>query len=87
VARGVPERAQTRESTLLSEVRKNSVSNLDEAIIRLERAVARLEIADNDGGRVRREPEQPGLREFADAIAARIDNALARIDLALGGEG
>jgi hypothetical protein len=58
------------------------MSELEEAMTRLDRAVARLDGADGRSGRTERER----LREIAGQIAARIDNTLARIDLALRGE-
>ena len=61
------------------------MSRLEEAMTQLDRAVARLEAA--DGGRAAREAEHRRLRDIAGQIAARVDNALARVDLALRGEG
>jgi hypothetical protein len=68
------------------------MSRLDEALERLERAVARLEAACVGGARIeagRRAPEAEAaqLRVAAGEIAARVDGALARIGRALGGEG
>ena len=59
------------------------MSQLEEAMTQLDRAVARLEAA--DGSRAEREAEHRRLRDIAGQIAARVDNALARIDLALRG--
>jgi hypothetical protein len=50
---------------------------------RLDRAVARIEAASDSG---EREAEHRRLRETLSQIATRVDNALARIDLALRGE-
>jgi len=58
-------------------------SELEEAITRLDRAVARLEGASDSG---EREVEHRRLRETLSQIATRVDNALARIDLVLRGE-
>jgi hypothetical protein len=60
------------------------MSDLDDAIARLERAVARLEAAPCD-----RPPavEAERLRELAAELAARVDAALARIGRALAEEG
>jgi hypothetical protein len=68
------------------------MSRLDEALERLERAVARLEAASVGGagietGRRTPETEVAQLRAFAGEIGARVDGALARIGRALGGEG
>ncbi len=68
------------------------MSRLDEAIERLERAVARLEAASVGGagiktGRRAPEAEIAQLRAAAGEIGARVDGALARIDRVLGGEG
>ena len=67
------------------------MSRLDEALERLERAVARLEAARVGGaGRASRrapEAEAAQLRAAAGEIGARVDGALARIGRALGGEG
>ena len=65
---------------------------LDEALERLERAVARLEAASVGGTGIdisRRAPEAEvaQLRAAAGEIGARVDGALARIGRALGGEG
>jgi hypothetical protein len=59
------------------------MSELEEAMTRLDRAVARLEAASDSG---EREAEHQRLRETLGQIAMRVDNALARIDLALRGE-
>ena len=68
---------------------------LEEAIERLERAVARLETARGMRGRdvalpearvlAEREAENQRLKEIAGRVAARVDNALARIGQVLGG--
>ena len=68
------------------------MSRLDEALDRLERAVARLEAASVGGAGIeasRRAPdaEVAQLRAAAGEIGARVDGALARIGRALGGEG
>jgi len=63
------------------------MSKLDDALAGLEQAVRRLEAAERGLGRTGPQMEQQQLREIATQIAARIDSALARIDLALGGEG
>jgi hypothetical protein len=68
------------------------MSRLDEALERLERAVARLETASVGGagietGRRAPEAEVAQLRAAAGEIGARVDGALARIGRALGGEG
>jgi len=62
------------------------MNRLEEAVTRLDRAVARLEAADGSGGRAEREAEHRRLRDIAGQIVGRVDNALARIDLALRGE-
>jgi hypothetical protein len=59
------------------------MSKLQEAVTRLDRAVARLESA---GSGAERETESQRLREIAAQIVARVDDAVARIDLALKGE-
>jgi hypothetical protein len=62
------------------------MSRLDEALLRLERTVARLEaaaarrLAESDA-------EKRRLREAADEVAARIDAALGKVGRALEGEG
>jgi hypothetical protein len=56
------------------------MSKLEEAVTRLDRAVGRLESA---GNITERKMEYQRLRE----IAARVDDAVAKIDLALKGEG
>jgi hypothetical protein len=66
------------------------VNKLEEALARLERAVARLEAA---AGAERpdirlldaREIDNPELRAVAGKIAVRVDDALARIGRVLGG--
>ena len=64
------------------------MSRVEEAMTQLDRAVARLETADVSGRPAEREAEEHRrLRDIAAQIAARVDNALARIDLALRGEG
>ena len=63
------------------------MSEFDEAIARLERAVARLEAADGGGSRAEREAESRRLREVAGQIAVRVDSALARIGRVLNEEG
>jgi hypothetical protein len=68
------------------------MSRLDEALERLERAVARLEAARVGGAGIeasRRAPEAEAaqLRAAAGEIGTRVDGALARIGRALGGEG
>jgi hypothetical protein len=68
------------------------MSRLDEALERLERAVARLEAASVGGARIETrllapEAEAAQLRAAAGEIGARVDGALARIGRALGGEG
>jgi hypothetical protein len=62
------------------------MSEFDEAIARLERAVARLEAADG-GSRAEREAASRRLREVPGQIAVRVDSALARIGRALNEEG
>jgi hypothetical protein len=66
------------------------MSRLDEALERLERAVAQLEAACGGETRaVRRATEaqgEPTLRVAAGEIAARVDGALARISQVIGGE-
>jgi len=63
------------------------MSEFDEAIARLERAVARVEAAESGGSRAEREAESRRLREVAGQIAARVDSALARIGRVLNEEG
>jgi hypothetical protein len=63
------------------------MSKFDDALARLEQAVTLLEAAERGLRRTGPQMEQQQLREIATQIAARIDGALARIDLALGGEG
>jgi hypothetical protein len=63
------------------------MSKLDNAVARLEHAARRLEAAERNFCRARPETEHRALREIAGQIAARVDNALARIDLALREEG
>ena len=68
------------------------MSRLDEALERLERAVARLEAARVGGAEIEAsrhapEAEAAQLRVAIGEIGARVDGALARIDRALGGEG
>ncbi len=68
------------------------MSRLDEALERLERAVARLETvgvvgAEIEAGRHAPEAEVAQLRVVIGEIGARVDGALARIGRALGGEG
>ena len=64
------------------------MSRVEEAMTQLDRAVARLEATDVSSRRAEREAEEHRrLRDIAGQIAARVDNALARIDLALRGEG
>jgi len=73
------------------------MSRLEEALERLERAVARLEAA-NAAAAAAAEPavalrlaeteaENRRLREAADEIAARVDNALGRVGRVLEGGG
>jgi hypothetical protein len=59
------------------------MSKLEEAVTQLDHAVARLELA---GNITERETEYQRLRELAAQIVARVDDAVARIDLALKGE-
>ena len=67
------------------------MSRLDEALERLERAVARLEAARGGGAAAQRvaapEAEAAQLRAVTGEIGTRVDGALARIGRALGGEG
>jgi hypothetical protein len=69
------------------------VSRLDEALERLDRAVARLEaVCGSSGGEAAQriaaaEAENLSLRTATGEIAARVDGALARVGRALGGEG
>jgi hypothetical protein len=68
------------------------MSRLDEALERLERAVARLEAvrvggAGIEASRHAPEAEAAQLRVVIAEIGARVDGALARIGRALGGEG
>ena len=63
------------------------MSRVEEAMTQLDRAVARLEAADVSSRAEREAEEHRRLRDIAGQIAARVDNALARIDLALRGEG
>jgi hypothetical protein len=63
------------------------MSQLEEAMTQLDRAVARLEAAHSGSGRAELEAEQRRLRNIAAQVAARVEYALARIDLALRGEG
>jgi hypothetical protein len=68
------------------------MSRLGEALLRLERAMARLEAAaagDRGGDETARrlaaaEAENARLRAAAGDIAARVDGALARVGRALG---
>jgi len=53
------------------------MSELTEAIARLEQAVARLEAATDPAGRAARDRE---IAEVAAALAGRIDAAVARLD-------
>ena len=62
------------------------MNRLEEAVTQLDRAVARLEAADGGSRRAEREAEHRRRRDIAGQIAGRVDNALARIDLALRGE-
>ena len=57
------------------------MSELDDAIARLEAAVARLEAASGDAKRAtdNRQAEDQRVRGVAAAIAGRIDAALARL--------
>jgi hypothetical protein len=59
------------------------MSKLEEAVTQLDHAVARLESA---GNITERETEYQRLRELAAQIVARVDDAVAKIDLALKGE-
>jgi exonuclease VII small subunit len=59
------------------------MSKLEEAVTQLEHAVARLEAA---GNITERETDYQRQRELAAQIVARVDDAVARIDLALKGE-
>jgi hypothetical protein len=59
------------------------MSKLEEAVRQLDHAVARLESA---GNITERETEYQRLRELAAQIVARVDDAVAKIDLALKGE-
>jgi exonuclease VII small subunit len=59
------------------------MSKLEEAVTQLEHAVARLEAA---GNITERETNYQRQRELAAQIVARVDDAVARIDLALKGE-
>jgi len=66
------------------------MGKLEEALARLERAVARLEAAARaerpDVGLLgARETDNPELRAVAGKIAVRVDDALARIGRVLGG--
>ncbi len=66
------------------------MDKLEEALARLERAVARLEAAARaerpDVGLLgARETDNPELRAIAGKIAVRVDDALARIGRVLGG--
>ena len=68
------------------------MDRLEEALARLERAVARLEAAAGagrtDAGLLGpREPDNPELRAVAGEIAARVDDALARIGRVMGERG
>jgi hypothetical protein len=68
------------------------MGRLDEALERLERAVARLEAACVGGAGIEASRREAGaeaaqLRVAAGEIAARVDGALGRIGRALGGEG
>jgi hypothetical protein len=69
------------------------VSRLDEALDRLERAVARLEAACAGGAGIETgrqlaaEAESQRLRAAVGEIGERVDDALARVGRALGGEG
>jgi chromosome segregation ATPase len=71
------------------------MTRLEEALERLERAVARLEAAHAAAAHASppiaerlaaTEAENRRLREAASEIAARVDNALARVGEALGGD-
>jgi predicted nucleic acid-binding Zn-ribbon protein len=59
------------------------MSKLEEAVTQLDHAVARLE---STGNITERETEHQRLRELAAQIVARVDDAVAKIDLALKGE-
>jgi hypothetical protein len=59
------------------------MSKLEEAVTQLDHAVARLEAA---GNITERETDYQRQRELAAQIVARVDDAVARIDLALKGE-
>jgi hypothetical protein len=59
------------------------MAELEAAIERLERAVARLEAARRVGGRGG-ENDALQLREIADQIVGRVDRTLARIRRVLG---
>ena len=59
------------------------MNKLEEAVTQLDHAVARLEAA---GNIAERETDYQRLRELAAQIVARVDDAVARIDLALKGE-
>jgi hypothetical protein len=73
-----------------------AMSRIEEALKRLERAVARLEAACRVGaggadpaaapGGAEGEAENRRLRETADEIAARVDQALAKVGRVLKGE-
>jgi hypothetical protein len=68
------------------------MDKLEEALVRLERAVARLEAVasaerPDPGLPGARQIDYPELREIAGEIAARVDGALARIGRILGGAG
>jgi hypothetical protein len=63
------------------------MSKLEAAVTQLDHAVARLEAADGGSDRAAREAEHRRLRDIAAQIAASVDNALAKIDLALRGAG
>ena len=62
---------------------EGKMSKLEEAVTRLDRAVAWLEAAGRD---TERETDYHRLQEIAAQIVARVDDAVARIDLALKGE-
>ena len=66
------------------------MSELDDAIARLEAAVARLDAASREADRAPdheraddRQTEDEQVREVAGRIAGRVDAALARLDLLL----
>jgi hypothetical protein len=68
------------------------MDKLEEALARLERAVARLEAVasaerPDPGFSSARQIDDPELSEIAGEIAARVDGALARIGRILGGAG